>query len=371
MSNFPTLDGLNNIEADSGNLTNITCETFIATTSAQAPTMISGNISNNIATTAFVDDAITNAPFVTTDTTQTLTTGTKYFTNLPECATLATTGNQFTNKTYVDNAVSSSSGSYVTIAGNQTLTTGVKTFTNLPESSATPTTANQLVPKTYVDSNFVNLTGTQTISGNKTFTGNNVFNCATGTNSIRGNQVDIFPTTTFLTSPTTSISGTNLNMNSTTNYISGTTTYLASPTVIVNNTVNSFYVDCSYANFVGDEFLLNSPYATVGSSCSLFEVNPVTLRLQSPTIDLQNTCSNFYIKATTTTFTGTNTDLTGTIATAFTQASSDNSTKVATTAFVNSYATANYMTLTSNQNVSGVKTYSTKQIFNAGTASST
>ena len=369
MSNFPTLDGLNNIEADSGNLTNITCETFIATSSAQAPTMTTGDISDHIATTAFVDDAITNAPFVTLDTTQTLTTGTKFFTNLPECSTLSTTGNQLTNKTYVDNAVSGVGGSAVLLAGNQTLTTGVKTFTNLPESSATPTTANQLVPKTYVDSNFVNLTGTQTgISGNKTFTGNNTFNCATGTNIIKGNQVDIFPTITYLTSPTTSVAGTNFNMNSTTNYISGTITYLASPTIVVNSTCNSFYVDASYSNFVGDNTLLQSPYTAITAAVSSFVNDSLSTIINSPYMAITSACSSLNLNATNTTITG-NTNMTGSVVTATTQLATDNSTKIATTAFVNNYATANYMTLTSNQNVSGVKTYSTQQIFNAGLTS--
>jgi hypothetical protein len=370
MSNFPTLDGLNNISGDSADLTNITCNTFIATTSAQAPTMTTGDISDHIATTAFVDDAITNAPFVTLNTTQTLTTGTKFFTNLPECATLATTGNQFTNKTYVDNAVSGLGGSAVLLAGNQTLTTGVKTFTNLPESSATPTTANQLIPKTYVDTNFVNLTGTQTITGNKTFTGNNIFDCSTGTNSIKGNQVDIFPTITYLTSPTTSVSGTNFNMNSTTNYISGTITYLASPTIVVNSTCNSFYVDASYSNFVGDNTLLQSPYTAITNLVTSFVNDSLSTIINSPYMAITSACTSLNLNATNTTITG-NTNMTGSVVTATTQASSDNSTKVATTAFVNAHVSSLYMSLATNQNVSGVKTYSTKQIFNAGTACST
>ena len=210
------------------------------------------------------------------------------------------------------------------------------------------------------------------ISGAQTIVGNKIFWPTTGTTSIRGDQVDIFPDVTFLTSPTTSISGTNLNMNSTTNYISGTTTYLASPTVIVNNTVNSFYVDCSYANFVGDEFLLNSPYAAVGTPCNLFEVNPVTLRLQSPTISVQDTCNSFTIDASNTYFTGTNTDLTGTNATCFTQISSDSSDRIASTAFVNNHTLANYMTTNTNQSIpTAIKTYGGKQVFNAGTACNT
>jgi len=451
MSNFPTLDGLINISGDSADLNDIICETFIATISAQAPTMPPGNISNNIATTAFVDDAISTATstLVTTNTTQTLTSGTKYFTNNPQSLTSAapTLNNEYTNKKYVDDQISGAGGSFVTLSGTQTLTTGVKTFTYLPESSATPTTANQLVPKNYVDNNFLALTGTQTVTGNKTFDAS--------TTTIRGTLLDVFPTTTQLYSATTNISGTTLftnsttqtfqgtttnittpatnlsgttttisgtncnisspatnlsgttttisgtncnitspatnlsgttttisgtncnitspstNLSGTTTTIAGTTTYLNSPTVVVNNTVNSFYVDASYSNFVGDETLLQSPYTTISSLCTLCEVNPVTLRLQSPTIDVQSSCGNFNIIATNTTFTGTNTNLTGTNATATTQATADNSTKLATTAYVNAYGNANYMTIGTNQSVSGVKTYSTKQIFNAGTASST
>ena len=43
---------------------------------------------------------------------------------------------------------------YVTLNGTQTIS-GNKTFTTLPESSATPTADNQLINKNYVDSNFL------------------------------------------------------------------------------------------------------------------------------------------------------------------------------------------------------------------------
>jgi hypothetical protein len=86
-------------------------------------------------------------------------------------------GDDFTNKTYVDGAISG--GGFATLAGSQTFTTGIKTFTNLPESSAVSATANQLTNKTYVDGaiataggSYVSLTGTQTITGAKTFTTN-------------------------------------------------------------------------------------------------------------------------------------------------------------------------------------------------------
>jgi hypothetical protein len=221
-----------------------------------------------------------------------------------------------------------------------------------------------------VDTNFVNLTGSQTITGNK------IFWPTTGTTTIRGDQVDIFPNVTFLTSPTTSISGTNLNMNSTNNYINGTTTFLTSPTIVVNNSVNSFYVDASYSNFVGDNTLLQSPYTAITNAVSSFVNDSASTIINSPYMAITSACSSLNLNATNTNITGTQTitgttNMTGTIATATTQATADNSTKLATTAYVNNYGNANYMTLNTNQSVSGVKTYSTKQIFNAGTASST
>jgi len=78
--------------------------------------------------------------------------------------------NNLTNKLYVDNAVTTISGSCGLLSGNN-IWTGTNSFNvNLPTSTITPTTANQLTTKTYVDSNFVNLTGSQNISGSKLFT---------------------------------------------------------------------------------------------------------------------------------------------------------------------------------------------------------
>ncbi len=58
---------------------------------------------------------------------------------------------------------------YVDLTTNQTITSGIKSFTALPQSSAVPTTGSQLVNKTYVDGAFVTLGTTQTITGAKTF----------------------------------------------------------------------------------------------------------------------------------------------------------------------------------------------------------
>jgi hypothetical protein len=456
MSNYPTLDGLNNIDADSGNLTNITCETFIASTSAQVPTVVAGSNDNNAASTEFVKDAIdtATATLVTTNTTQTLTSGTKFFTNNPQSLTSAapTLNNEYTNKLYVDTQISTAGGSFVTIAGNQTITgnksltgttilgniltadqpckvsitnnttsdtsvngtiggesvyhqvrfgarafyiaqgltdnqnqyfgvsgsgspdpefvltlrngvglkisngtdtssfteqlkvvgtsrfTGVGTFEVPPVSATNPTTATQVCNKQYTDAG----NGASILPLNNTFTGNNTFNPSTGTTTIRGNQVDIFPTITYLTSPTTSIAGNILNGNSTENWFNG-----------------------NYTNLNGAiQTTMRSPTTLIsGATCQYF-TNGASIQtaFSSPSFLITNACTSFDVRAT-------NTYLENSVVTATTQASSDNSTKIATTAFVNAYATANYMTLTTNQNVSGVKTYSTQQIFNAGLTS--
>jgi hypothetical protein len=61
---------------------------------------------------------------------------------------------------------------YVDLTTNQTITSGIKTFTTLPQSAAVPSTGNQLVNKTYVDGAFVTLGTTQTITGAKTINAN-------------------------------------------------------------------------------------------------------------------------------------------------------------------------------------------------------
>jgi hypothetical protein len=117
----------------------------------------------------------TNAPITigsTASTTQTcamdaITT----FSKIPSCSVAPTTANHLCNKTYVDSV----SGGSVSLAGTNAWT-GTNSFnTNLPTSTQTPTTSSQLTTKTYVDSNFLNLTGTQTASGQKTFSNANTY----------------------------------------------------------------------------------------------------------------------------------------------------------------------------------------------------
>lgn len=168
----PTLDGLNSIDADSSTSNNIVCDTLTVNISGTAPTMSSLDNSTNIATTAFVTSAVSTA-----------------------------------------------GGSYVTLAGSQTLTTGVKTFTNLPECSVVPTTANQLCNFTYV--NLV-AGGSGILSLSNTFTGlTNTFNetvkvTNTSNSDLNIYNADVSPITMggiYSTSNTFASSNTNLYSN--------------------------------------------------------------------------------------------------------------------------------------------------------------
>jgi len=105
----PTLDGLNNIDSDSTTTTNIVCDTIQINTSGTAPTMAPGDNSTNIATTAFVNGAVSGV-FVTLNTAQTIT-GEK---------TLSNANTFITGNTVTDSIQSSAVGTTQNIATTQT-----------------------------------------------------------------------------------------------------------------------------------------------------------------------------------------------------------------------------------------------------------
>ena len=168
-NNARSMNGLNNINASGGTFDDITTNTLTVNSSAKAPTVSALSNDTNVATTAWVTSHA-GGSYVTTNTTQTLTTGIKTFTNLPECSTSASTGNQLTNKTFTD-------ATYVALTGAQTIG-GIKTFTSLPQSSAVPVLGDELINKSFGDANYVSGAGfvttntTQNITGAKTFTTN-------------------------------------------------------------------------------------------------------------------------------------------------------------------------------------------------------
>lgn len=84
-----------------------------------------------------------------------------------------------TNTYAIENSSSTGIINFITNAATQFSIDPTKcSFTNPPECSVAPTTANMLCNKNYIDTNTLTLTGTQTISGQKTFT--NVSNSYAG-----------------------------------------------------------------------------------------------------------------------------------------------------------------------------------------------
>jgi len=194
MSNYnfsPTLDGLNNIDSSNVNSDTIITDYLTVNIDSSVPTKATGTNNNTIASTAFVQDAITTigTNYVTLNTPQTIT-ATKTFNALQyipnisgkyidlfagqlrlfsgisggsavylyvppsgrgiidfsstncdmvgqynltsnniTCSFAPTSGNEYTNKTYVDSAISGSTSGFVTTNTTQTIT-GEKTFSN-------------------------------------------------------------------------------------------------------------------------------------------------------------------------------------------------------------------------------------------------
>jgi hypothetical protein len=119
----------------------------------------------------------------------------KTFNSLPQSSATPTNNSDFVNKLYVDNVFTGStgpSGAFVTITGDQTLTSGIKTFTNLPQSTATPTNNSDLTTKIYTDNLIAGLTGTYVkISGNQTISDIKTFSSLPQSTATPSNNSDL------------------------------------------------------------------------------------------------------------------------------------------------------------------------------------
>jgi len=232
-SNSRSMNGLNTINANAVFTDTLEVNTLTIDTQGTAPTRPPGDTTTNIANTQFVQSAISTAGAnnVTLAGSQTLTTGIKTFTNLPQSSATPVNSTDLVTKSYTD-------GAYVSLAGNQTLTTGIKTFTNLPQSSATPVNANDLVTKTYADSGaFVNLSTAQTVGGAKSFTSNIL--AGAGIKPIAGNNLTL-----------TTTGGEDININS-------------SNDVNFTSAFNTVFNASAYGSFqagVGYTFVSNGSY---------------------------------------------------------------------------------------------------------------
>ena len=262
----PTLDGLNNIDADTSTTTNIICDTIIINTSGTAPTRIAGDNTTNIANTEFVTSAITTAGtnYVTLSTDQTIT-GEKLFTGAVEVgpATLTTldincSGLIDCNDIYINGQLNFGSvtinesgvgdlemnnltngGKYIfkaddsggtsrealnlsasTATFNGTIVAPGATFnTALPTSTLTPSTSTQLTTKAYVDSVSG---GGVSLAGTNVWTGTNTFNTNLPTSTLTPSTSSQLTTKTYVDTAITT--GTS-NLLAGTNVWTGTNTF--------------------------------------------------------------------------------------------------------------------------------------------------
>lgn len=222
-TNAKSMNGLLIIESDEITSTNIDCDNLNVNLEAFAPTVISTSNDNHIATSAFVNNAISGAGsnYVTIGTTQTITgdktfTGgadflglsASYISNTSSIDTPAigsglgsddlniganqTSGKLFlgcrTNRTGAVNIGTLATGNAPIVIGSTASTTqtathnAITTFNKIPFCAGTPATTTHLTNKDYVDnaitsatSGFVDVANTQTITGQKTFSNANTY----------------------------------------------------------------------------------------------------------------------------------------------------------------------------------------------------
>ena len=181
-ANSRSMNGLNNISANTVFTDNLEVNNLIIDVEGTAPTRPPLDNSTNISTTAYVDTAVAAVGGVSLSGTNVFTGNNSYNTNLPTSTISATTANELVNKTTLDAAITTASSAYAKLASGNAFTS-TNTFNSfLPTSTISATTSNELVNKTTLDAaittasgSYVTLSGTQTISGNKTYIGNNDF----------------------------------------------------------------------------------------------------------------------------------------------------------------------------------------------------
>ncbi len=288
-NNTRSMNGLNNINANSGTFEEIDVNTLSVNVSGTAPTPPLLDNSTNIATTAFVLSH-TGGNYVDLTTNQTIVSGIKTFNLLPESSISATTndqfvnlntltnatsnllsganawtgntntfnsylptstigailGDEFTNKTYVDGAISTSTSNL--LSGANAWTGNTNTFNSyLPTSTISATSANEFTNKTYVDG-AISTSTSNLLSGANAWTGNtNTFNSYLPTSTIGATSANEFTNKTYVdgaisTSTSNLLSGANAWTGNTNTFNS----YLPTSTISAttgNQLTNKTYVD--------------------------------------------------------------------------------------------------------------------------------
>ena len=125
--NERSMNGLIIIDADAVTSSEIDVDTLVINVVGTAPTWPPFDNSTKIATTAYVETAVAAVGGVSLSGNNVFTGNNSYNTNLPTSTISATSANQLVNKTTLDAAITTASGSYVTLSGTQNIT-GDKTY---------------------------------------------------------------------------------------------------------------------------------------------------------------------------------------------------------------------------------------------------
>jgi hypothetical protein len=166
--NSKSMNGLINVEANTGTFDNLNVNSLNVLVSGTAPTVSPLSNDTNIATTAWVTNHAQVGTYVDLINNQTIVSGIKTFNTLPQSSVVPTLGDEFVNKSFTD-------ATYVDLTTNQTIVSGIKTFNTLPQSSVVPTLGDEFVNKTFTDATYVDFLSNQNISGEKTFTNANTY----------------------------------------------------------------------------------------------------------------------------------------------------------------------------------------------------
>jgi hypothetical protein len=244
--NSRTMNGLVNVNANTGTFTDLEVNNLVINQSGTAPTMPSNDNSTNIATTAFVQ-AHASGAYVTLGTTQTIT-GQKTFSN----ANTYVTGNLVTNSIQADNPANNINIGTQLTTGDINMGTTSSAGQNVALNWGTSSNSGQLTFRggsftLSSTGNYTQSSGntfTTTIDGSKTSGITNICNGSSfsGTlniapNGIAGSTINVGGTATNI-----NVNGTT-TFNNTNTYFSG---HIKSTTVLTNyidlddGTVNEF-----------------------------------------------------------------------------------------------------------------------------------
>jgi hypothetical protein len=143
----------------------VECPNYLnATNYITTATQTAGTNNTRVATTAFVQNAISSGSSSLLASSNAWTGNTNTFNSfLPTSTISATTANELCNKTYTDNAITtaiSGISGYASLTGANAFTGNTNTFNSfLPTSTLAPTTGVMLCNKNYVDNSSHSIAG--------------------------------------------------------------------------------------------------------------------------------------------------------------------------------------------------------------------